>query len=98
MITWVGLIAGALTTGAWIPQLVRTWKTKHADDISYAYLATFCTGILTWLVYGIAKGEIAIIVANALTLTLSLWQVWLKVHSKPHVDTAVSDLAPTLRS
>jgi MtN3 and saliva related transmembrane protein len=91
VIVWLGLLSGALTTGAWLPQLARTWRTKHADDISYAYLLTFCAGIFGWMVYGIAQGEVAIIVANALTLALALSQLWLKVRSKHG-----SDLAPTL--
>ena len=91
MITWLGLISGALTTGAWLPQLARTWRTKHADDISYAYLAAFCAGITGWLLYGVAEGEVAIIVANGLTLALALSQVWLKART-------VSDPPPTLQA
>ena len=49
MIITLGLLSGLLTTGAWLPQLLRTWRRGRADDISYSYLTVFAAGVLGWL-------------------------------------------------
>ena len=49
----LGLIAGALTTVAFIPQVIKIWKTKYATDISLGMFAIFSCGVLLWLFYGI---------------------------------------------
>jgi len=66
--TILGLAAGALTTGCWLPQLLRTWRTRSADDFSWAYLALLTCGVGLWLAYGLTTGDIVITAANALTL------------------------------
>ena len=45
-------LAGALTI-AFIPQVVRTWKTRSAQDISLFMFLLFSCGVLLWLIYGI---------------------------------------------
>lgn len=67
---WLGLLAGALTTLAWLPQVVRTWRRRSADDLSWPYLATFGCGILAWLAYGTRARDLAVVVANGATLLL----------------------------
>jgi MtN3 and saliva related transmembrane protein len=74
----VGLIAGALTTMAWLPQLHRTWRSRTAHDLSWLYLATFGCGIGLWLAYGLLTRQIAVIVANAVTIVLVASLVALK--------------------
>jgi MtN3 and saliva related transmembrane protein len=70
--TPLGFLAGALTTGAWLPQLIRTWRLRRAEEISAGYLMAFGAGVTGWVVYGCFTGDIAIIVTNAVTLTLLL--------------------------
>jgi MtN3 and saliva related transmembrane protein len=64
----VGLAAGALTTGAWLPQIYRTWRVRSARDISWAYLLTFGLGVSTWAAYGVLGRDIALILWNAVSL------------------------------
>jgi MtN3 and saliva related transmembrane protein len=78
VIELIGILAGCLTTLSWVPQLVRTRRRGTADDISGHYLLTFGTGVAGWLVYGLAKSDVAVIFANALTFTLLLGLVWMK--------------------
>ena len=52
----LGLIAGASTTMAFIPQVIKTWRSKHAHDISLGMFAIFSLGVLLWLLYGIRMG------------------------------------------
>jgi MtN3 and saliva related transmembrane protein len=68
----VGLLAGVLTTISFVPQVVKIWKTKQARDISLGMFAIFSGGVLLWLLYGIGIGALPVIVANAVTLGLSL--------------------------
>jgi MtN3 and saliva related transmembrane protein len=68
----LGFAAGVLTTAAFVPQVLKIWKTRSARDISLAMYAVFTTGVVLWLVYGIALGSVPIIVANVLTLGLAL--------------------------
>ncbi len=64
----LGLVAGALTTAAWLPQLVRTWRSRHADDISWGYLGLLAAGITLWLTYGVADHSFSIEAANCVSL------------------------------
>jgi len=75
----IGLCAGSLTTIAFVPQVLKTWSTGTARDISLLMSVLFSIGVLLWLIYGIALGALPIIVANAITLALSLLILVLKV-------------------
>jgi MtN3 and saliva related transmembrane protein len=68
--TILGLIAGTLTTLSFLPQVIRTLRTRHAADLSAAWLFTFAAGTACWLTYGILKGDIAITAANGVTFGL----------------------------
>ncbi len=78
----LGLIAGALTTVAFVPQVIKIWKTKHATDISLGMFAIFSCGVLLWLFYGIEIDAMPVIVANAITLGLSLTILFFKIKFK----------------
>jgi len=76
----LGLAAGALTTIAFVPQVLKIWKSKHAHDISLATFAIFSSGVALWLVYGLRIGSWPIILANGATLLLALLILLLKWH------------------
>lgn len=78
-ITILGLIAGTLTTIAFLPQLFKTWKSKSAKDVSLETLAIFSFGVLLWLIYGIYLQALPIILANSLTLIFNLIILGLKI-------------------
>jgi MtN3 and saliva related transmembrane protein len=67
-ITHIGLLAGAITTAAAIPQVVRTYRTKHARDISIWQPILLNIGMSLWLVYGIALRDVPLIYANSISL------------------------------
>jgi MtN3 and saliva related transmembrane protein len=78
----LGFIAGILTTVAFVPQVVKIWKTKHARDISLGMFAIFSSGVLLWLFYGIEIDAMPVIVSNAVTLGLSLTILVFKIKYK----------------
>jgi MtN3 and saliva related transmembrane protein len=71
VVTALGLLAGTLTTIAFLPQVIHTWKTKSAKDLSLPMLLSFTTGVLCWLVYGIWIESLPIALANGVTLVLA---------------------------
>lgn len=75
---YVGLVAGALTSTSFLPQIVKGWRTKRLADVSPTMLAIMALGLSLWLAYGLARGDTAIIAANAVGLcsTLSLSALW----------------------
>lgn len=68
----IGLAAGTLTTLSFVPQVIRAWRTRSVHDLSLEMLATFNIGVALWTVYGIALGELPIILTNGITLGLAL--------------------------
>ncbi|HYA57411.1 MAG TPA: SemiSWEET transporter [Thermoplasmata archaeon] len=77
--TLIGSIAAICTTGAFVPQVVRVWRLKAADEISFATFVLFSVGVSVWLVYGLEIDSLPVVVANAVTLVLSLTILSLKV-------------------
>lgn len=70
LIVAVGLGAVLGTTGAWFPQVARTWRTKSAADFSWGYLALLATGVALWTTYGILRRDPVVIIGNSATLLL----------------------------
>ena len=77
--TVLGLVAGFLTTIAFVPQVTKIWKSKSADDVSLGTFGAFSMGVFLWMVYGIFKEEVAIILWNAVTLVLAAAIVAMKL-------------------
>ena len=67
-----GYLAAVLTTAAFLPQLIKTLKTKKADDVSLTTLIMFITGVLSWIIYGYEISSTPILIANLITLILNL--------------------------
>lgn len=78
----LGALAGGLTTVAFVPQVLRTWRTRSTHDISLAMFSIFSLGVLCWLLYGIRIGSWPIVIANAITLSLSLFILYFKLRYK----------------
>lgn len=69
--TMLGFAAGTLTTIAFVPQFLKTWRSRSAQDVSLGMLVTFWAGVLCWLVYGFLIHSQPVILANAITLILT---------------------------
>ncbi|MDW7998276.1 MAG: SemiSWEET transporter [Thermodesulfovibrio sp.] len=66
----IGIIAGAITTSALIPQALKIYKTKSARDISLGMFIFMALGISLWLFYGFLIKEFPVILANTISLFL----------------------------
>ena len=76
---FIGYFAAFCTTIAFIPQAYKVWKTKSTKDISLSMFIIFTTGVLSWLIYGITIANFPIILANSITLTLSVFILVYKI-------------------
>jgi len=94
LIEAVGGIAGLLTTIAFLPQVVRTWTTKSAGDISFAMLTIFAVGVALWFAYGLMIVSWPVIGANGVTLLLVLTILGLKVLETQRLLAAERALVP----
>jgi MtN3 and saliva related transmembrane protein len=77
--TWLGLAAAACTTIAYVPQVMKAWRSKSTSDISLGMFALMVTGIALWLIYGLLLSDLPLIVANAATLCLVAFILLLKL-------------------
>ena len=75
----IGYIAGALTTIAFAPQLLKALSTKSTKDVSLMMLLCSTSGMLLWLFHGILVNDSALVVANAISFLLSLSLLGLKI-------------------
>ena len=66
--TILGLSAAFCTTASFIPQAIKTIKTKDVSGISLSMYSVFTGGTLLWLIYGIVSANIPVTVANSITL------------------------------
>ncbi|HTQ75930.1 MAG TPA: SemiSWEET transporter [Burkholderiales bacterium] len=67
----IGMVAGTLSTVAFVPQVWRIWKTRSARDLSLPMYLIFTAGVALWFAYGLMLGAAPIIVCNGLTLLLA---------------------------
>jgi len=80
LFSFVGFAAGALTTVAFLPQVLHTYRSKSVAGLSYTTLITFTAGVLLWLVYGLCLHSWPMILANGVTLLLQLPLLAMKIH------------------
>lgn len=87
-----GLMAAFCTTSSFLPQAAKTWRTRSAADFSWPYLALFGFGITLWDLYGWLRQDLAIVLANTLTLGLVLVIIGVKAAYPPQIKSESSDL------
>lgn len=81
-ITILGLIAGSFTTFAFLPQAIKTIKTKQTKDISLFMYLIINSGVILWLIYGLLRNDLPVILANAVVLIFTLTILFLKIKYK----------------
>lgn len=78
-VDFLGFIAGACTTFAFIPQVLRVWKTQSATDISYGMYFIYLTGNGLWFAYAFNTSSFPLMITNIVTIILSGSVVFLKI-------------------
>jgi MtN3 and saliva related transmembrane protein len=80
--TAIGLLAAMLTTIAYVPQVMRAWRTRSTHDISLPMFLLMAAGITLWLAYGLLISDLPLIAANLVTLILVLSVLYFKLRYK----------------
>ncbi|MGK7911053.1 MAG: SemiSWEET family sugar transporter [Synechococcus sp.] len=75
----LGLLAGALTTIALLPQLIKTWQSQSAEDVSIGMFLLFSAGVVLWGVYGWEIHALPVILTNVVTFVLAAAILVLKI-------------------
>ncbi|MBM3905089.1 MAG: hypothetical protein FJ354_00180 [Thaumarchaeota archaeon] len=78
-VTVLGSVAAILVTGSFVPQVIRGYRTKSLNDVSYWLMITICAGLSLWIGYGIIKQDWVIIGANISTIALNVTLLTLKI-------------------
>jgi MtN3 and saliva related transmembrane protein len=78
VVSLVGFLAAICTTTAYIPQVVRAWRTRSTHDLSLKMYVIMTTGTALWLLYGIINIDWPLIAANTVSLGLTLSILFLK--------------------
>jgi MtN3 and saliva related transmembrane protein len=81
----VGALAAILTTAAFIPQAIKTIRTRDTSGLSLSMYVLLLAGVTLWMVYGIILGSWPLILSNAIVLVpqslvmaILLRQLWAK--------------------
>ena len=77
--TTIGMVAGALTSVAAIPQVIKTMKTHHVRDISIWQPLLLALGVTLWMVYGILISDMPLILANITPLICNVVLTYMKI-------------------
>jgi MtN3 and saliva related transmembrane protein len=79
LLDYTGYAAALCTTGAYVPQVVKVWRTRATQDISLKMFLVLVTGLALWLTYGFWRGEMPLILANGVTLVLASTILYFKL-------------------
>ena len=79
LLDYSGYVAALCTTSAYVPQVIKVWRTRATKDISLKMFLVLVTGMALWLTYGIWKSETPLILANGVTFTLASTILYFKL-------------------
>jgi MtN3 and saliva related transmembrane protein len=77
----LGYTAALFATGSFVPQVIKTWRTRSAEDLSFLMLLTHVVGMLLWLAYGVMIGAAPVVVANLIAVLLDAILIGLKLRT-----------------
>jgi MtN3 and saliva related transmembrane protein len=79
LITFIGLLATAFTVASTVPQIKKALRTKDTEDVSVRFLLILITGLSLWVIYGIGRADIVIVICNSIGASLNIWMLVLKM-------------------
>jgi MtN3 and saliva related transmembrane protein len=78
-LTILGLIAAFCTTFAYLPQVLKAWRSRSTQDISLSMFLMMTTGVALWLAYGLFRLDLPLIASNVISLMFALAILLLKL-------------------
>lgn len=77
--SYLGFLAGALTSTGYLPQIIKGYRTGKMEDVSLLMPAVLGVGMFLWLIYGLAREDAAIVAANTVGSSLTAVLVAMKL-------------------
>src|SRR5690349_1779685 len=74
----IGITAGVFTASSLIPQVIKTLREKKAEDVSLGMLFVLQAGLILWIIYGVKREDLPIIVTNCFSLLVNITMVILR--------------------
>jgi len=78
----IGGLAGILCTISFLPQVIKMFRSKNTRDISLLMFVILSVGVFLWLVYGILRKDMPVVISNAAIFILALSIVLMKLRYK----------------
>ncbi len=75
----IGFMATAFTVSSTVPQIRKAIRIKKSDDVSIRFILLLITGLSLWVIYGIGKYDIVIIIGNTIAVALNTFMLILKI-------------------
>ncbi len=72
LITFIGLFATAFTVASTFPQIKKALRTKDTEDVSIRFLLVLIAGLSLWVIYGIGRADIVIVIGNSIGALLNI--------------------------
>ena len=79
VVEFIGFMAALFGTIGFLPQVIKTWKTRSADDLSMGTIIILLIGVFLWLLYGLINKDRPLIFANGLTMIFVSFLLYFKV-------------------
>jgi MtN3 and saliva related transmembrane protein len=96
--TLVGLAAALLTSGSYLPQVWKAWRTRSVADLSLRMLVALISGLSLWTAYGVLRDDAVLVGANIVGISLLANLLGFKIaekwRSRPVRAAAPRDTAP----
>ena len=77
----LGLVAASLTSLSFLPQVIKTVRSRDTTSISLFMYSLFVTGVGCWLIWGIMVNQVPVIIANVVTLLLAAVMLGMKLYA-----------------
>lgn len=75
---YIGYAAGIMTVSSFIPQAVKTYKSKNVEGLSLIMYTFFNLGTIGWITYGAIIKSYPLLIFNSITF-LFAFPVWLMI-------------------
>ena len=75
----IGFIATGFAVSSTVPQIRKALRTKRSDDVSIRFIIVLIIGLSFWVMYGIGKNDIVLIIGNSIAVALNTFMLFLKI-------------------
>ncbi len=75
----IGFVATGFAVSSTVPQIRKALRTKKSDDVSIRFIIVLIVGLSFWVIYGVGKNDIILIIGNSIAVALNSFMLFLKI-------------------